>query len=223
MSNYDLESLLHNLSSKSVPVVITEEQPISLDTHKAKGMLRAEESATLDDFIAMVAKLVHLVIEDYEVEFLPDENQHVIINPDQKVDKTYITYSLLSRTPVKEIKPRAREEIREKSLNREEDRQGMMYGQRFNCLVQFNIFSSNYKVANEVTRQFENMIFTFTGYMKSKGIVNILFKEQSADSSFDIYRKSLSVRSLKYNVETENLIVIFNEKVQKIITESSIL
>lgn len=220
----DLETLLSIYSGNSV---ITKNdkpiQPSSLNTHQAKGMLRANKSASLDDFISMIAKLVHLVIEDYEVEFLPNENQHVIINPDQKIDKTYISYSLISRVPSKEIKPMIREEIREHSpTNREEDRNGYVYGQDFKSIVQFNIFSSNYKVANKVMKQFEDMIFTFTGYMKSNGIKNILFKEQITDSNFDIYRKSLSVRNLRYNVDTENLTVIFNEKIRAIITEGNL-
>ncbi len=157
-------------------------------------MLRAEKSASFDDFIEMVSKLVCLTMEDQNVEFLPDENKHVIIAPDMKTDKTYITYRLISRIPEREIKPMAREEIIEPGINKDDERYGLIYGQRFDCIVQFNIFASEYIIANKVMRNFEEMIFSFTGYMKSKGVQSILFKGQSTDSDFDIYRKTMSVR-----------------------------
>ena len=190
--------------------------------HQAKGLLRADQSATFSNFIEMVSKLVCLTMEDLNVEFLPDDNQHVIINPDMKIDKTYITYRLLSRTPEREIKPMPREEIIEPGVNEDEERIGTVYGQRFDCIVQFNIFASEYRTANEVMRNFEEMIFSFTGYMMSKGVQHILFKGQYTDSDFDIYRKSMSVRSLKYEIKIEDLIVIFADKVQKIISKGTL-
>lgn len=190
--------------------------------YQAKGLLRAEKSASFDDFIDMVSKLVCLTMDDMNVEFLPDENQHVIISPDMKTDKTYITYRLLSRLPEREIKPMAREEIIEPGANSEEERLGTIYGQRFDCIVQFNIFASEYKTANKVMKNFEDMIFSFTGYMMSKGVQHILFKGQYTDSDFDIYRKSMSVRNLKYEIKIEDLIVVFKDKIESIITQGAL-
>lgn len=190
--------------------------------YKATNMLRSKGSASFEGFIEMVSKLVCLTMEDMNVEFLPDENKHVIINPDIKLDKTYITYRLLSRLPNREIKHMAREEIIEPGVNEEEDRSGIIYGQKYNCTVQFNIFASEYKTANEVMKTFEEMIFSFTGYMKEKGIENILFKGQMTDDDFDVYRKTMSVRNLKYEIQTEDLLAIFKDKIQSIITRGAL-
>lgn len=200
----------------------TETEENSKYIYKAKGMLRAEKAASFEDFIEMVSKLVCLVMEDMNVEFLPDENQHVIIDPDMKTDKAYITYNLISRTTRREIKPMAREELVEKGLTESEDRYAMIYGQKYNCEVQFNIFASEYKTANKVMKTFEEMIFSFTGFMKSKGIENILFKGQQTDKNYDIFRKTMSVRNLKYHVETEDLLTIFNDKVESIILKGAL-
>lgn len=188
----------------------------------AKEMLRAEKGASFDNFIEMVSKLVCLTMEEDNVEFLPDENQHVIIDPDIKIDKTYITYRLISRSPEREIKPMAREEIIEPGIDDSNERRGIVYGQRYDCLVQFNVFASEYKTANKVMKNFEEMIFSFTGYMKSKGVQNILFKGQSTDTDFNVYRKTMSVRSLKYEVKIEDLIVIFSDKIQSIISKGAL-
>lgn len=192
--------------------------------YQAVGMLRAKESASFDDFIAMTSKLVCLTMDDleYEVEFMPQDNLDKIVDPDMKTDKVYITYNLVSRQPLREIKPMAREEIIEKCDVTGEERLGTIYGQKYNCEVQFNIFASEYKIANEVMKIFEDMLFSFTGYMKEKGILNILFKQQFTDYDYNIYRKSMSVRNLRYTVETENLIVIFNDKVEQVITSGSL-
>ena len=192
--------------------------------YKAVNMLRANESASFDDFIAMTSKLVCLTMEDleYDVEFIPQDNQDKIIDPDVKTDKVFITYNLVSREPLREIKPMAREEIIEKCDVSGEERGGMIYGQKYNCEVQFNIFASEYKIANEVMKMFEDMLFSFTGYMKERGISNILFKKQFTDSDFNIYRKSLSVRNLRYTIETENLIVVMSDRVDQIIASGSL-
>ena len=115
-----------------------------------------------------------------------------------------------------------REEIVEQCDVSGEERRGTIYGQKYTCEVQFNIFASEYKIANEVMKMFEDMLFTFTGYMKEKGISNILFKQQFTDTDFNIYRKSMSVRNLRYHIETENLLVILSDTVSQVVATGSL-
>ena len=192
--------------------------------YQAVDMLRAKKTASFDDFISMTSKLICLTMDDleYEVEFVPQDNMDKIIDPDVKTDKVFITYNLISREPLREIKPMPREEIIEKCDVSGEERMGVIFGQKYNCNVQFNIFASEYKIANEVMKMFEDMLFSFTGYMKENGISNILFKEQFTDTDYNIYRRSMSVRNLRYTIETENLIIVFNDKVEQIITNGSL-
>lgn len=228
MSSYNsLEKMLSNLNSNSVAFQVnknTAKKDSEQKTHLAVDMMRADKSASFEDFISMVAKLTCLVLEDYEHEviFIQDENSHMIVNPDQKTDKVYITYKLISRAPHREIKPMIREEIVEQCDKTNESRLGEVYGQRFSCEVQFNIFASEYKISNEVMKMFEDMIFSFTGYMKENGVSNILFKKQLTDTDYDIYRRSMSVRNLRYHVETEHLIIMFNDKIQSIIAQGNL-
>lgn len=184
------------------------------------GLLTAKRNSSLEDFIEMVNKLVTLTLQedDLEVEFLPDENQHTLVHPEEKIDKVYITYNVLDRHPNKEIKPTVRETI-EESPDNPNARLGTVYGQRFDCMVQFNIMASEYRIANRIMSKFEDMIFSFTGYMKEQGVGNILFKGQQTDAAFDIYRKSFSIRNIKYYVEIEKMVVIFNESIQEVINK----
>ncbi len=203
--------------------VITNKKDTNNEIYTAVNMLRANKAASFDDFIKMTSNLVCLTMDDleYDVEFVPQDVQDRIIDPDIKTDKVFITYNLVSREPLREIKPMAREEIKEKCDVSGEERRGTIYGQKYNCEVQFNIFASEYKIANEVMKIFEDMLFSFTGYMKERGISNILFKKQFTDSDFNIYRKSLSVRNLRYTIETESLIVVMSDKVDQIITSTN--
>ena len=200
----------------------TEDKDSSI--YQAVDMLRAKDSASFDDFISMTSKLICLTMDHlpYEVMFLPQDNQDRIVDPEVKTDKVFITYNLVSRVPLREIKPMPREEIVEQCDVSGEERRGTIYGQKYTCEVQFNIFASEYKIANEVMKMFEDMLFTFTGYMKEKGISNILFKQQFTDTDFNIYRKSMSVRNLRYHIETENLLVILSDTVSQVVATGSL-
>lgn len=223
LSNSNFSTNNNRKSQDTVVSTISKNSDTTNRIYTAVNMLRSNESASFDDFIKMTSKLVCLTMDDleYDVEFMPQDNQDKIIDPDIKTDKVFITYNLVSREPLREIKPMAREEIREKCDVSGEERGGMIYGQKYNCEVQFNIFASEYKIANEVMKIFEDMLFSFTGYMKERGISNILFKKQFTDTDFNIYRKSLSVRNLRYTIETESLIVVMSDRVDQIITSAN--
>lgn len=222
-SNFSTNRKTNRKTQDTIVSVIHKTKDTDNKIYTAIDMLRAKDSASFDDFIKMTSNLVCLTMDDleYNVEFIPQDNQDRIIDPDIKTDKVFITYNLVSREPLREIKPMFREEIIEKCDVTGEERRGAIYGQKYKCEVQFNIFASEYKLANEVMKIFEDMLFSFTGYMKERGISNILFKQQYTDSDFNIYRKSLSVRNLRYTIETESLIVVMSDKVDQIITRTS--
>lgn len=231
MAKESIEDLLLKANGKDV-ISLNNKPPIENENsivkpneiYQAKNMLRAKKSASFEDFISMVSKICCIVMEDlpYEVIFVPDENSFNIEVPDIQINKVFITYKLISRTPRREIKPMQRESIEESTDTQKDARSGSIYGQKYKCEVQFNIFASEYKIANEVMKMFEDMIFSFTGYMKENGIENILFSGQLTDTDYDIFRKTISVRNLRYHVDTENLMVIFSEKIQSVITQGSL-
>lgn len=229
MSNPSLEDLLSKANGTDV-ISLNDKQNTqnslvdTTTTYQAKQMLRAKKSASLEDFISMVSKICCIVMEDlpYEVEFVPDENSFNIKIPEIQINKVYITYKVISRVPRREIKPMQREEIEESTDTQIDARSGSIYGQKYKCEVQFNIFASEYKIANEVMKMFEDMIFSFTGYMKENGIENILFKQQLTDTDYDTFRKTISVRNLRYHVDTENLMVIFSDKIKTVIAQGSL-
>lgn len=175
---------------------------------------KADKSATLFDFISMVSKLVELTMPN--VRFEPDEGKVMTLDAMREFNCPVITYQVINRKPKKEIKARIRESISENIEDKDDQRKGEIYGQKFQCLVQFNIFTSVYKDAEQVMESFEEIIIKHSGFLKRNGVGEILFDEHVTDSHFDTLRETLSIRNLRYYVEIEKLTVMFKEKIKEI-------
>ena len=209
----DLESLLKEKdylqeliqNNKNIEII-----PLNINSQPQK----ADKSATLFDFIKMVDKIVSLTMKD--VLFIPEEGKIIHLDAMKKIDKTIITYSVKSREPHKEIKPRLRQNIKTKDNNDGEDRDAQVWGQKFKCTVQFNIFASVYKDAEEVMEKFEELITSYTGYFKKNGVSEVYLLKHFTDDVYEQLRETLSVRNLHYYVEIEKLTVIFKEKIKEI-------
>ena len=180
----------------------------------AKYPLKSTKNATLFDFIKMVDKLCSLTLKN--AKFVPDEKTLQELDIMKNIDKPVITYKVIERIPKKEIKPRLRETIKEKDEQSGLDKLGEIWGQKFECIIQFDIIASEYKEANEVMNDFEDLIFTYAGFFKRNGISEIYFKKHLTDSHLDNLRENLSIRSLQYYVEIEKVTVIFREKIKEI-------
>ena len=167
--------------------------------------LKAVTNATLDDFIKMVAEVTSKALREFQVEFRPDEGA-IISDPEKKLEHPVILYSVKERIPKLERKNRAFEEVYESGEN---GRKGTIWTQRQACTVQFDVVASEYTTANQVMSNFEDMIVTYTGYFKSKGVAEILFKKYYTDQNLDKYRQWMSVRSIQYYVEIEKLTTVF--------------
>ena len=167
----------------------------------------AERSATLYDFIKMVSEIVTKGTKERNIIFEPDEGARPRVDQSLNFDSPYIFYEVISRRASGEFKPRAREEMIEDS----EGRLGRVWGQRFESIVQFNIFARDYAAANKTMETFEDLMFNYISYFKRNGIAEVLFEEQSTDHDYDYYRQNMSVRHIRYRVWTEKLRVNFAE------------
>ena len=126
-----------------------------------------------------------------------------------------ITYKLIERKPKGELKPRFREDFKDTDLDGNV-RIGEIWGQKFKCHVQFNIFASVYTTAEQVMERLEEAITTYAGYFKKNGVGEIIFDSQLTDCDFEVARQTLSVRNLRYYVEVEKLTVIMRESIKMI-------
>lgn len=182
--------------------------------HDSK-QLKSEKSASMLDFIKMIDKIISLTMNDVEVEFIPDEGKIVYLANDFKLDHPIITYKIISRVPKNELKPRFRESFRENE-NSKNSRYGEVYGQKFKCNIQFNIFASTYTLVEEILERFESMMICYAGFFKKNGVGELLFEKQHTDESFQNLRQTLSIRNISYYVEIEKVTVIMRESIKEV-------
>lgn len=151
--------------------------PKSYETEKPSyPPTTAVKSATLDSFMEMIGMLVAKTMKKTKAEFVPDEGARIEVDMAVPIDHPRIYYEVISRKPKSELKPRPREEIHELTADDGSRRQGRVWGQKFECHVQFHIAASDYKQANKVMNDFESLIFNYTAFFKKNGVAEILSK-----------------------------------------------
>ena len=177
--------------------------------------LKATKNATLEDFISMLAEVCSRVMKPWQAELNPNEGA-VLKDNDKMLDHPVILYEVVDRTPKLELKPRQLEEVIEEIEPGKQTRHGRTWSQRFSCVIQFNVVASDYATANAVMSTLEDTIFTYTGYFKSKGVAELVFRRHFTDKTYDRYRQWLSVRSLQYDIEIEKLTTVFDTTIEEI-------
>lgn len=210
----DLENLLNEAQKEYDKIKYNQYNNIENGVFDSK-LLKADKSASFYDFITMIDKIVTKTLSEYNVEFIPDEGKIVYLSNDEKLDHPIITYKLKERKPKGELKPRIREHFMEDKGD-SNSRIGEIYGQRFKCHLQFNIFASEYKTCNEIMDKFEDLMIIYAGYFKKNGVGEIIFDKQYTDEDFKHLRQTLSIRNLCYYVEIEKLTVIMRESIKTI-------
>lgn len=186
-----------------------------LNNKQAPKRLKAERNATLDEFVSMLSMVLSRVFKNQNVIFIPDEGA-VLEDPQKKLENTSILYKVVERVPKLELKARPMEAIIEDVDDEGNRRFGHTWSQRQVCTVQFDVIACDYITANEVMSTFEDTMFSYTGYFKSKGVAEMYFKKHYTDQNLDKYRQNMSVRSIQYFVEIEKLITVFDTTIEDI-------
>ena len=173
--------------------------------------LVADKSASIDDFIIMLSKIICKVMKKQKVEFKPDEGARLTVDQAEKLDHPYIMFRILDSHPRLEIKPRVRETPLKGLDGQEKEfrRTGDIWGQFFTCEVQFDILATSYQEATETMDTFIDTVFTYTAHFKKNGVKDIRFSRRFTDSNLDIYRQKCSIRSIQYTIEIEKLFTRF--------------
>lgn len=163
--------------------------------------MTADANCSCFDFIKMVQRIVSLDLKEYNIDFSSDRLDYKADDIQIKLDRPIITYQTISRVPTRELKPMQRYDVVDNQANLI----GNVYAQRYECIIQFNIFASVYNLAEEVMSSFEDMMIKYAGYFKRNGVAELLFKEEIADSDYNLYRQVVSVRNIRYKVHIDKM------------------
>ena len=134
--NDEFEELLQRQQNPNIDNKYTK-KVFSTNNTKKCVIQKSDKGASLFDFIKMLDKIITLSMKN--VSFVPDEGKTLALDSMKNMDKPLITYKVNKREIKDELKPRVRQEIEELDENNEK-RTGDVYGQRFKCEIQFNIF-----------------------------------------------------------------------------------
>lgn len=180
---------------------------------------QADKNCDLDDLFVMINKLVVKALKKDNVEFNPDEGARFVVDQQVPINHPIIQFDVISYEPKLELKPRVINQFIEESDDKNDrwKRHGQVWSQRFKCVIQFNIIGSDYITANKVMRDFEELMFRYSGYFKQQGVAEIVFKSRFSDKNYDYYRQNLSVRSLQYYVEIERNYVSYDTDISGVL------
>lgn len=214
MKNTTEENFLHEMLQKQRNTL----DDLKKNIHKQDDLYyeeqiitqRAEKGATIRDFIDMVADLTNKVLKTYEATFDPDEG-HMANDVNKNLGHPYINYKLISRIPKLERKERLLNTIKDK-----DGRSCEIWSQSFICTINFNIFAGTYTIADKLMTDFEDMLSEYAGYFKQNGVQEILFKNQMTDENYDIYRQSMSIRSLQYRIDIQRIKNVFDTTIEDV-------
>jgi hypothetical protein len=212
MNPKDMERLLQSRQDNGGNILPVNYVPSDVNQVPQKAV----KNASLQDFVEMVAMLVSKSMKKRNVIFKPDEGARIVVDPSKNLENPYIFFEVIERKPKLERKPREREAFSEISNDKNNKRQGRIWGQKFSAIVQFNFLACDYSTVNAVMNDFENLIFNYTPYFKKNGVAEILFEKHFTDKNLDIFRQTLSARSLQYYLEIEKLIAVFESEIKDI-------
>ena len=187
-------------------------------SYNTNNLQKAKGTASLLDFIDMVALIVESTMDDMNVTFMTDERAYLFKeDPLEPINHPMVTFKVLDRvhTDKTAYKPRYMEEI-----TGDDGRPGIIYNERFTNMVQFNIIAPEYRIAWSVMERFEDLMISYAETIRGNGIVEYFFLKQYRDSYYDSFRNTFTVLSLVYRVDTETLRVIFKENINDIIANN---
>ena len=186
-----------------------------MKSYDTNNLQKAKGSASLLDFIDMVALIVENTLDEENITFMTDEKAYLYKNDQEEpINHPIVTFKILNREHSEgaAYKPRVMEEI-----VGDDGRPGYIYNERFTSYVQFNIIAPEYRTAWSVMEQFEELLISYAETIRGNGIVEYYMFKQYTDSYYDSFRNTFTVLNLVYRVDTETLRVIFKENIKDII------
>lgn len=138
-------------------------------------------------------------------------------------DHPIITYRIKHRLPhpsFKETKPRIRQTIDHPYRPNEKVE---LYGQVFQVIVEFNIFSPSDDEADEITVQLEEFINGYKIFFLPQGVKDINFLEQGEDTTYNEYSVPLAKRTIYFDMQFEKVLPRYLNQIDQLAIQASIL
>ena len=180
--------------------------------------LKSDESMDFDKFIDSLFTVLKMTWGAEWGTFTMNKPQLSDIN---QISMPYIVYSTVSIVPgmqgtVRELRPRLRERIHKEPEEGSTVEPGYfeVYGRVFDTTVEFIIYAENNRKANLLAKRFREVIETYTGLFKQKGLLGINFVSENDRNQRENSEENLASRSIRYTLRTEELLIRDTSAVQ---------
>lgn len=185
--------------------------------------LNHQNQTTCDyhQFIGYLRRILSNVMP--ECDFVDADRYKQLSRADNALEKPVITYKVHLRHPLKEQKPTMRYETFEDTSLDNEKRIGALYAWRMHYTLHFSIIDNSSEQCEKIMTTFEEVIFRYIGFLKEKGVSEVLFKKQFEDNTLNNYREYASVRTLEYEVILEKFWIDFESVLEVVTIESDVL
>jgi len=195
---FDLNNKI-GITKKEEITVINEQIPEDLTSQKmsAQGNIR-----TIDELGELLSKLLDSAWGSNWGSISSEISAG--INPEKMVMPLIIYSTNLREVSTNtNIKPKQTETIKEVVEGSNSGDAFIVYRQSFDCTVEFDLYGNTTKDSRELMNRFEEVMLTFTGYLKKSGVKEIYFlKEVPAKNSLN-YMSSIPMTCLHYFVRLE--------------------
>lgn len=227
---HDERFVIDQLKAKKDSLSVVNTPGRLMNNRRRVDRLRAEQSISFDEFIELLVKLVEKALYEDQVKMSPDEGA-TINDRDKPINNPYIFFKIISGKTINSIKPRLMENTIRRSPGHPEYRpdnkypvkenieeEGVeVYRHAFEYILQFDIFASSYATANKVLKDFEELMYDYTGYVKSRGVNELLYDQRLTDESNVQYREKYSVRSVRYILRIDKIFVVTRKLIERLL------
>lgn len=227
---HDERFIIDQIKAKKDSLSVVNASGRLMNNRRRVDRLRAEQSISFDEFIELLVKLVEKALYEDQVKMSPDEGA-TINDRDRPINNPYIFFKIISGKTINSIKPRLMENTIRRAPGHPEYRpdnkypvkenieeEGVeVYRHAFEYVLQFDIFASSYATANKVLKDFEELMYDYTGYVKSRGVNELLYDQRLTDESNVQYREKYSVRSVRYILRIDKIFVVTRKLIERLL------
>lgn len=93
------------------------------------------------------------------------------------------------------------------------------FRQWFDCTIEFKVWAKTSREAKALLRKLEDVLLTYAGYFKEKGVSEITFLAETRGDVETAGRQDLACRVLAYRVRTEHITAVRTAALNEIITK----
>lgn len=163
--------------------------------------------STVEEFAELLRVVINTVYGMNKVELKPELSYETT---KEQLTLPVITYDTNSREGSKEtpLKPAQMETIKEVVNGKLTGDNIIVYRQLFDTIVEFDIYGNNSLQVSKISKEFEDLLNHYTGFMKKLGVSEMFFLKEIPSNKSVHYIPDIPMKSLMWYIRLEKISTI---------------